>query len=379
MSDWRKALAERPGRVVVKIGSSVLTDEAGHIRPKVIRRLADEIAPLITPRRWPFVVSSGAIAVGVGELGLPERPQTMAGLQAAAAVGQSKLVETWAAAFRRFDTQVGQVLLTHADLADRKRYLNARHALLALKQARVVPIINENDSVSYKEIALGDNDELAAQVCNLVDAQLLVMLSVAPGILDEGGRCVPEVAADDPRLDAWVRPSGSRFGRGGMASKIRAARAATDRGSAVVILDGTKQGNLQRLLAGEEVGTLLTPPRESHPLSSRAHWILHSLRPQGRLLIDAGACRAIEEGKTSLLGRGVLSVEGDFLAGDAVEITSEAGEPLARGLSRYTAEDLRQIAGLPSDAIQDKLGHFHGPTVVHRDDLVMIAAHRSEA
>src|SRR5262245_44703447 len=191
----------RSCRIVVKVGSGVLTDEQGRLDPRVLRRLANEIAPLMGLRRWPFIVSSGAIAAGVGLLDLKTRPRTMAGLQAAAAVGQSKLIEAWAQAFRKFGVPVAQVLLTHADLANRKRFLNARRALGELERRHALAVINENDTVSFEEIAFGDNDQLAAQVSNLVDAQLLIMLSVAGGVLDDKGARISVAAAKDPMLD----------------------------------------------------------------------------------------------------------------------------------------------------------------------------------
>lgn len=362
--------ARRQGRVVIKIGSGVITDTRGRIDPKAFKRLGNDISGLTTARRWPFVVSSGAIAAGVGELKLGERPSTMAGLQAAAAIGQSKLVETWAQVFRRHDLQVAQILLTHHDLADRRSYLNAKAALMELARLRVVPIINENDSVSFEEIAFGDNDQLAAQVGNLVDASLVIMLSVAPGLLDENGERIPIIAADDPRIDAWIRPEGSRFGRGGMASKIQAARAATQRGTPVVILSGTKPDQLGLFFEGEDVGTVLLPSREDSMISSRDSWIRHTLKPHGQLILDAGAVKAIQEAKKSLLGRGILRVEGDFQEGESVQMLAEDGHLIACGLTRYRSDDVRRILGKSSSEIEAILGYSHGPAVVHRDDLV---------
>src|SRR5688572_30771796 len=222
-------------------------------------------------RRWPYVVSSGAIAVGMGLLDLKTRPRTMAGLQAAAAVGQSKLIEAWSQAFRKYDVPVAQVLLTHADLANRKRFLNARRALGELERRHAIAVINENDTVSFEEIAFGDNDQLAAQVSNLVDAQLLIMLSVAPGVLNESGVRIPEARASDKMLDDLIQPSKSRYGTGGMVTKIRAARAAAARGAFVAILSGKEPGQIEALLRGEDVGTVLTPDSVEDKLSSRAH------------------------------------------------------------------------------------------------------------
>ncbi len=361
----------RSGRVIVKIGSGVLTDDHGRLDHRTLRRLAGEIAPLVGVRRWPYVVSSGSIAVGMGILGLKGRPKTMAGLQAAAAVGQSKLVEAWAGAFRKFDLSVAQVLLTHADLANRRRFLNARRALGELERRKAIAIINENDTVSFEEIAFGDNDQLAAMVSNLVDAHLLVMMSVAPGVLDENQTRISSVPAADERLDEVARPSASRFGSGGMISKLKAARIASTRGAHVAIISGRQPGALTDLLEGRDVGTLLTPAGPG--LSSRAHWIAHVQRPTGRLVIDPGATDALRSGTKSLLPTGICGVEGDFTEGDVVDIVGDGERaPFARGLTRYSAEDMRQIAGQPSSRIRTALGFSSGDAAVHRDDLVVL-------
>ena len=361
----------RSGRVIIKIGSGVLTDDSGRLDNRMLRRLAGEVAPLVGVRRWPYVVSSGAIAVGMGVLGLKNRPRTMAGLQAAAAVGQSKLVESWAGAFRKFDLSVAQVLLTHSDLADRRRFLNARRALGELERRRAIAIINENDTVSFEEIAFGDNDQLAAMVSNLVDAHLLVMMSVAPGVLDEENNRISVAEATDERLDAVARPSASRFGSGGMLSKLEAARIACARGAHVAIISGRTPGALTDLLEGRDVGTLLTPAGAK--LSSRAHWIAHVQRPTGRLVVDRGAATALRSGTKSLLPTGICGIDGEFSEGDVVEIVGD-GEtaPFARGLTRYSANAMHQIAGQPSSEIRGALGFTSGDAAVHRDDLVIL-------
>lgn len=344
-------------KAVVKIGSSVLTNEEGRLDPRVVRRLASEVAPLASPKRWPSLVSSGAIAVGMGILGLKQRPRAMAGLQSAAAVGQSRLVETWSQAFRRYNLPVAQVLLTHSDLADRTRFLNARRALMELERRRAIPVINENDSVSFEEIAFGDNDALASLVTNLVDAPLLVMLSSAPGVLDQGGKRISMVRASDPSLDGMIRPERSAAGTGGMKSKLQASRAACARGAVVAILPGKEQGILSKFFAGNDVGTMLLP--QDAPLRSRAHWIATALRPCGFLTVDDGAEQALLKNK-SLLDRGLVSIDGDFQPGEAVDIVGPNGL-LARGLIRVSADQLR--------------GHRRGrkAPIVHRDDLVLLA------
>jgi glutamate 5-kinase len=364
--------AARTGRIVIKIGSGVLTRDDGRIEPKTIRRIAHEIAPLIGVKRWPYIVSSGAIAVGMGIMGLDERPKLMAALQAAAAIGQSKLVEAWSAAFQKFDVHVAQVLLTHEDLASRRRFLNARHALAEIERRRAIAIINENDTVSFEEIAFGDNDGLAAQVANVIDARILIMLSVAGGITDEHGVRVPEALATDGLLDAIARPSKSKFGSGGMVSKIKSARIACARGTIVAIIEGKDPANIGRLLAGEDVGTVILPG--DGLLSSRAHWIAHTLRPAGKLFVDDGAVKALVERKKSLLPSGVARIEGDFTEGDPVDIAKLDGAPFARGLSRYSSAQMERIRGQPSRAIGEILGFTAGAEVVHRDDLVLLDA-----
>ena len=368
----RKSLvrAARRGPIVIKIGSGVLTDSEGRLAHRTIKRIAKEIAPLASPGRWPFIVSSGAIAVGMGVLGLKTRPRTMPGLQAAAAVGQSKLVEAWGAAFRKFGIPVGQVLLTHEDLSDRTRFLNARGALTELQKRKAIAIINENDSVSYEEIAVGDNDGLAAQVSNLVDARVLVLMSVTPGILNHAGERVPNAPAASRDLDKLVRPSRSNFGKGGMESKISAARIAAARGAYVAIIDGKQANTLNKLIAGEDCGTLLTPAKDAEPLKSRDHWIAHTLRTKGELIVDEGAMRAISGGKKSLLPSGIVEVRGKFKAGEAIEILHNE-KCIARGLARYDAPQMGLIAGFNSREIREKLGFTLGAEAVHKDDLVL--------
>lgn len=377
MTDPRQDLARRAkrARLVVKIGSSVLTDSHGRLSPKVVRRIAGEIGEIVSKRRWCYVVSSGAIAVGMGILGLKARPRTIPGLQAAAAVGQSQLVQAWSSGFRRFDVPVAQVLLTHADLGSRERFLNTRRALAELERRGAIAIINENDTVSFEEIALGDNDGLAAHVSNVVDAEILILLSVAPGILDAGGEIISEAVASDPRLDAVVRPERSAHGSGGMASKITAARIAAARGAHVVIVDGSQPHQLDAVLSGARVGTLLSPEPGTESLNSRHHWIAHTLRPVGAILVDAGAVAALQTRRKSLLPSGILEIEGTFSEGAPIDIAHEAGgvrASVARGLARYSSAELAQIAGLPSTQIRHRLGFSLGDAAVHRDDLVLL-------
>ena len=341
-------------RVVVKIGSSSLAGEGS------IDRLAGDVASLAARGVSVVLVSSGAIALGYKKLGYKSRPKEMAKLQAAAAVGQSRLMHAYETAFGREGLTVAQVLLTHADLADRTRANNARDALAALLDAGAVPVLNENDSVAVDEIKFGDNDQLAALVVPLVDADLLVLLSDVEGVLDASGERVA-VVSDASEAAALVRPSkkAENLGTGGMASKIEAARRATLAGANVVIADAKGEQILARVTAGEDVGTLFV--RSDMRLSARRYWIAFTLRPRGDLVLDAGAVRAVRRDNKSVLAVGVLGVRGDFRAGDAVRVLAPEGDEIGRGLVRVAAEDALRIAGTKAaDGV-----------LVHRDELVV--------
>ncbi|MBI2372760.1 MAG: glutamate 5-kinase [Deltaproteobacteria bacterium] len=364
-AEARSAMSSR-GRIgpfVVKIGSSVLASGKGGLDPHRVRAIARQISAIAGPKRWPVVVSSGAILAGVGALALSSRPKTMAGLQAVAAVGQSKLMDAWSRAFEKERMPVAQVLLTHADLADRERFLNARRAIAEISRRRAVAIINENDTVATEEIAFGDNDGLAAQVANLVDASVLVLLTVAPGLLDAAGRRVKAAHAVDRRLDALLRPDKSKHGKGGMTSKLAAARAASARGAIVAIAPGVEPTVLEDIFSGKDVGTILLPAAGVGPMKSRAHWIAYTLRPRGTILVDPGAASAIVKDGRSLLPSGILDVIGSFSPGDAVSVAlGTVDSVIARGLARHSAEELRAARGTR------KLGD----EAIHKDDLAVL-------
>lgn len=353
-------------RVVVKIGTGVLTTK-GAIDRAILDGIASDCAALQRAGRDVVVVSSGAIALGVGVLAYPTRPKTMDALQACAAAGQGELIRLWREAFAPHGRPVAQVLLTHSDLADRKRYLNARRALAELQRRGAVAVINENDTVSVDEIAFGDNDALSAQVTNLVGAELLVMLSVAPALLD-GDRRVPMVLAGDATAESFVRTETSAGGKGGMVTKVRAARTVTAIGAAAVIAEGRSPGILSRVLAGEDVGTFFGASVER--LASRKHWIAHTLRSKGTLVLDDGAAKAIRAGR-SLLPSGVIETRGDFGQGEAVDLVREDGVVLGRGLTVYDAAELLLIRRKKSSEIESLLGYHLGDEVVHADDLVL--------
>ena len=357
--DARDACA-RARRVVVKIGSSTLAADAG-----VFARLADAIA---ARRSASFVVvSSGAIALGMKKLGYRTRPREMARLQAAAAAGQSLLMRAYEEAFEARDLAVAQVLLTHADLADRTRANNARAALGALLEAGAVPILNENDSVAVEEIRFGDNDQLAAMVAPLIEADLVILLSDVAGLLDRSGRRIPVVRDVATEALPHVRASKSSAGSGGMASKLEAARRATLAGANVVVADARVSGIVEAVLSGRDVGTLFVGARER--LSAKKSWIAFTLRPRGDVVLDRGAADAVRAKGKSVLSVGVLGVRGDFRAGDAVRLVDAEGRELARGLARCTATEAAVVAGKARAELPAPLADLS--VIVHADELVV--------
>ena len=353
-------------RIVVKIGSRSLSAADGDAK---LAALASQIAAERAVGRAVVLVSSGAIAIGIARLGLEGRPKAIAKLQAAAAAGQSRLMRFWEDAFAAHSIGVAQVLLTHADLADRDRYLNARAAIDALLELEALPVINENDTVAVEEIRFGDNDQLAAMVATLVGADLLVLLTDVEGLLDDAGHRLPVVTGEQD-VEPLIRPVTSEVGVGGMRSKVDAARRATKRGVPVLIGDARDESVLGRALAGDDVGTLFLP--HGAGLASRKHWIAYTLKPRGAILVDAGAARAVAEQKRSLLPAGVVGVRGDFEPGDAVQIVGPDGREVARGLARYGTRDVAKLAGARTAEIEVRIGRYGGDEIVHRDDMVEV-------
>jgi glutamate 5-kinase len=362
-TDRTRAALTEARRLVVKIGSRSLAHDPGRFRV-----VADQVAAQRKAGRTVVLVSSGAVALGGERLGLGRRPKSIARLQAAAAAGQSRLMRAYEDAFAPHGVPVAQVLLTHADVSDRDRYLNARAAIDALVELGAVPIINENDAVSVEEIRFGDNDQLAAMVATLVGADLLILLTDVEGVLDADGSTVGLVR-DPSDVAHLVRPPTDDVGLGGMASKLESARLATRRGVPVVIADARDPDVVQRVLTGEEVGTLFLP--RGTRMASRKHWIAFTLKPRGTILVDAGAVEAIRAMKRSLLPAGVIGVRGDFEAGDAVRIEGPDGQELARGLARYGMRDVARLAGSKTSEIEARIGRYGGEEIVHRDDLVV--------
>jgi glutamate 5-kinase len=360
---------------VVKVGTSVLTDENGRLDAGRIDHLVEQIRAVSDRGFKVALVSSGAVGAGIGQLGWKRRPESLPQLQAAAAVGQSYLIRAYDDGFRRHNRHAAQLLLTHEDFDSRPRYLNMRNTLLALFDCDAVPVINENDTISVDEIRCGDNDRLAAMVTNLLQAPLLVILSVVDGLYrtdrDRAAppELVPLVRQIDDEVMAWADGSKSALGTGGMQSKLAAARLVTQAGGSVIIASGTRPEPLMRILAGEPVGTLFLAHGPTH--RARKRWIGLTARPRGHYIVDAGARKALESGSRSLLAIGVLDVVGDFEKGDVVGIRDSAGREFARGLTNYGTLDARKIRGLRTDQARRALGSALYDEVVHRDNLVL--------
>jgi glutamate 5-kinase len=372
----RQEVATSAQTVVVKVGSRVLTRADGRLDETRVAELAGELHQVITGGRKAVLVSSGAVAAGMGQLGLSGRPRDMAHLQAVAAVGQAYLVQSYDRAFRSYGRHAAQVLLTAGDLDDRVRYLNVRNTLLTLMEYGAVPIINENDTVSVDELeaTFGDNDRLAAMVTNLLRAPLLVLLSDVEGLYDgdpalESSRVIPLVSRLDESILALANDGAAGLGTGGMASKLTAARMATAAGENVIIASGRKPGTLARIMAGETVGTLLLARGQT--VTSRKRWIGYTVRPRGYLVTDAGASRAVQREGRSLLAIGVVEVQGEFKKGDVVALRDPQGTEFARGLTNYPAAEIGKIKGLKTEAIAAALGHRPYDEVIHRDNMTV--------
>jgi len=369
------SLVQKAKRIVVKVGTSTLTRD-GRLRPDRFTSLARDVGALLEDGRQVVLVSSGAIAVGAHQLGWKHSGKTMREKQAAAAVGQIGLVELYQRRFARRGRHVAQVLLTRAGLEQRERFLNARHTMLELLRLGVVPIVNENDTVATEEIRFGDNDNLAATIVNAVEADLLVILTDVQGLYErapEEGKPAPPlirtVEAITPEIEAVASGAGTRFGSGGMITKLEAAKNAASSGAATVLCHGRSKDILQRLVAGEPHGTLFAP---GDRLPGRKHWLAFTAKTRGRIVIDDGAVRALEGRGRSLLPAGVLRVEGTFEIGDGVSCVNQRGREVARGLTSYSSEDVARLAGLATKEIARVLGYANGDEVIHRDDLVIL-------
>lgn len=362
-------------RWVIKIGSALLTNDGKGLAVDAIDDWVAQIADLRQAGREVLLVSSGAVAEGITRLGWTQRPHALHELQAAAAIGQMGLVQAYESRFQKFGLHTAQVLLTHEDLSNRQRYLNARSTLRTLLELGVIPIVNENDTVTTDEIRLGDNDTLAALVANLVEADVLVLLTDQQGLLDgdprtnPSARLVPEALAGDVALEKMAAGSGGVLGRGGMLTKVRAAARAARSGTVTLIASGHEPAVLQRLAADERLGTCLKPSRGA--VAARKQWLAGQLRVRGRLLLDAGAVKVLRGAGSSLLPVGVTRVEGEFDRGDLVVCIAPGGEEVARGLVNYNATESSRIIGQPSSRIEALLGYVDETELIHRDNLVL--------
>jgi glutamate 5-kinase len=363
-------------RWVVKIGSALLTADGRGLDRDALTAWVGQMAARIDGELELVLVSSGAVAEGMSRMGWSARPQSLHELQAAAAIGQMGLVQAWESAFQRHGRHTAQVLLTHEDLSDRRRYLNARSTLRTLVELGVVPVVNENDAVANDELRFGDNDTLAALVANLVEADLLVLLTDQDGLFDSDprgnpdARLIDEARVDDAALDGMAGGSTGGLGRGGMATKLRAARLAARSGTPTVIASGRHADVLAEIAAGKAVGTLLTPVQGAE--AARKRWLAGQLQVRGRLVLDAGAVRVLRDSGRSLLAVGVQSVEGHFERGEVVACVGPDGREVARGLVNYGAAEARRIQGRPSSEIASILGYVDDEELIHRDNLVLV-------
>ncbi len=363
-------------RVVIKVGSSLVTNEGRGVDAEAIGNWARQLAALAQQGRELLMVSSGAIAEGMKRLGWANRPRELPELQAAAAVGQMGLAQMYETSLARHGLCSAQVLLTHADLADRERYLNARSTLLTLLSLKVIPVINENDTVVNDEIKFGDNDTLGALVANLVDADAYVILTDQRGLYsadprkDPSARLIEEARAGDTALEAMAGGAGSGIGRGGMLTKVLAAKRAARSGTSTVIAWGRESDVLLRLAAGERIGTQLAATTAK--LAARKQWMLDHLQLRGAVLVDAGAAaKLLDEGK-SLLPIGITEVQGDFVRGDVIAVRNVEGREIARGLANYSATEARHLARRSSAQIEALLGYANEPEMIHRTNLVLV-------
>lgn len=376
MAEDRLNLLRNLHRIVVKIGSSSLTQPSGELDPFCMSKIVYDIVKLMEDQIEVVLVSSGAVAAGTGRLGLEDKPRTMPEKQAAAAIGQGILLQTYEQLFNQYGRVVGQVLLTRGDFAMRKRYLNARNTLSALLKYGVVPIINENDTISVDEIRVGDNDRLSALTACLVDSDLLVILSDIDGVYSSDPRdnsdasLIPVIKDLEAEMDVVGDSCGSRFGTGGMKTKFQAARIVTSSGIPMVVANAAQPSILQRIVKGEQVGTLFLPG--THKLHTKKRWIGFGSDTKGRVFVDAGAEAALVYGGKSLLPSGVVGTEGTFESGSVVSVVGTEGREIAKGIVSYSSAEIERIKGKHSGEIEKILGYKGFAAIIHRDNLTVV-------
>jgi glutamate 5-kinase len=362
-------------RLVIKVGSALLTNDGAGIDRQAIDAWVEQIAKLLSAGKEVVLVSSGAVAEGLVRLGIDTRPESIHMLQSAAAVGQMGLIQTYETSFRRFERQTAQILLDHDDMANRERYLNARSVIQTLMELNVVPIVNENDTVVTDEIRFGDNDRLAALVANLIDADVLLILTDKDGMYDanpdenKDAQLITQALASDSNLDALAGSSNGALGRGGMQTKLEAARLASRSGCNTVIAGGRNQDILTRICKGENLGTLLQAGQT--PIAARKQWLAGQLQVKGRLVIDDGAAKVLRQQGRSLLAVGVTEVSGTFTRGELVSCEDSSGQEVARGLANYNADETRLIQGKSTEEIATIRGYCDDDELIHRDNMVV--------
>lgn len=363
-------------RCVIKIGSALLTNDGAGLNLAGIATWVEQISTLSKSGVEVVLVSSGAVAEGMCRLGISKRPKSLHELQAAAAVGQMGLIQSYESEFQKYDLHTAQILLTHDDLSNRQRYLNARNTVHSLLDFNVVPIINENDTVVTDEIRFGDNDTLAALVANLIEADCLLILTDQNGLFDRNPRehddakLISEASADDNSLAAMAEGGAGTYGRGGMATKVSAAKLAARSGTSTLIASGKEEKIIQRLFSGEALGTLLYA--EQNPVAARKQWLAGHLQIKGQLVLDQGAVKKLCESGSSLLAVGVSDVHGEFSRGEIVSCMTSDGKEIARGLVNYSSTDATKIKGKTSNEIESVLGYVDDAELIHRDNLVMV-------
>ena len=375
LTEQRKELLKGVHRVVIKVGSAVLTEKGALHRPTIFR-LSEEIAFLKKKGFHIALVSSGAIAAGLGRLGIKKKPETILQKQAIAAIGQGRLIQIYEEAFDRYGLKVAQILLTRDDLTHRGRYLNARNTLTTLLNWGILPIINENDTVAVEEIKFGDNDNLSALITHLLDGDLLIILTDLDGLYsrdprqDPQAELIPVVEKVDGSIIRYTSLYSGEWGLGGMRNKIKAARKATLQGTPVIIANGRREGVLKEIIKGKPWGTLFLPQKQS--LSRKKHWIAYTLKPRGEIILDEGARIALVEKGKSLLPSGIVAVQGRFGAGSCVGCLDQEGRRVAKGLVNYSSSDLEKIKGLKTSEIEKRLEFKQSDEAIHRDNLVVI-------
>ena len=366
----RTELVKKSKRIVIKIGTRVITDSDGTLDAIQIERLVSQIASLKERGLQVIIVTSGAIGAGIAQLGLKHRPQGLSQLQACAAVGQSQLMQIYNEEFKKRHFVIAQILLTAEDLRSRTRYLNARNTVFSLLDEDVIPIVNENDTVAVDEIKFGDNDRLSALVTNLVQADLLVILSDVDGLYNDRGDLIGEVTKITREIEDWCKKKRTKLGTGGMFTKIEAAKIVTRIGEGMIVANGKRKDVIIDIFSGEHIGTFFEPIGEG--LAGKKQWLAFFAKPQGNIIVDKGAHEVLVSKGKSLLAAGIIEIKGNFKVGDIVSVTDSMGTEFARGLVSYSSEEITKIKGLKTSQIHTTLGYKSHDEIIHRNNIVIL-------